>query len=216
MRALDPPRRRLAVALAGLAGFVDAVGFLSAGGYFASFMSGNTTRLGVDLADGPAQALIPLGLIAGFVGGVTIGAIVADRGEGRRKTRVLVVVGALLALAAAIDRVSATGFMAVAVVAMGALNNVFRRDGEVAVGVTYMTGALVRFGQGLAARLLRKDDAGRLTAGLLWLGLAIGATAGAWTFTTWRAAAPPVAAMLALALAFAAWRIERADDQRET
>ncbi|RSY01673.1 DUF1275 domain-containing protein, partial [Sphingomonas koreensis] len=45
----DRNRRRFAVALAAMAGFVDAVGFLSADGYFVSFMSGNTTRLGVDL-----------------------------------------------------------------------------------------------------------------------------------------------------------------------
>ena len=64
VRQLDRPRRRLAIALAALAGFVDAVGFLTAGGYFASFMSGNTTRLGVDFANDPARALLPAALIA--------------------------------------------------------------------------------------------------------------------------------------------------------
>ncbi|MBU2342478.1 MAG: DUF1275 family protein, partial [Alphaproteobacteria bacterium] len=49
-------RQRLAIGLAGLAGLVDATGFVVAGGYFTSFMSGNTTRLGVDLAGAPAMA----------------------------------------------------------------------------------------------------------------------------------------------------------------
>jgi len=42
----------LACALSALAGYVDAIGFLHLGGLFVSFMSGNSTRLGVSLADG--------------------------------------------------------------------------------------------------------------------------------------------------------------------
>ena len=34
-----------------LAGFVDAVGFIASGGLFISFMSGNSTRLGIGLAE---------------------------------------------------------------------------------------------------------------------------------------------------------------------
>ena len=42
--------RGRAICLAALAGFVDALAYISLGGFFASFMSGNTTRLGVGLA----------------------------------------------------------------------------------------------------------------------------------------------------------------------
>jgi uncharacterized membrane protein YoaK (UPF0700 family) len=214
MRSLDPPRRALAVALAGLAGFVDATAFLAAGGYFASFMSGNTTRLGVDFAVSPASALVPLGLIAGFVAGVTLGALVADRAGGRRKTSVLLLASALLALATAFDRTWQLGFLAATVMAMGALNNVFRRDGEVAVGVTYMTGALVRLGQGLAARLSGRPTEGRLSAALLWIGLAGGAIVGALVYSHARNLSMPVALVLAGFLTAGAWGIERAGDQR--
>jgi uncharacterized membrane protein YoaK (UPF0700 family) len=213
VQQLDRPRRRLAIALAGLAGYVDALAFLSAGGYFASFMSGNTTRLGVDLATHTARAAIPFALIAGFVIGVAVGALVAENGGERRKTRVLALCAALLALAAVFDRVWNAGFLAASVLAMGALNNVFRRGGEVAVGVTYMTGALVRLGQGLAARAMGRESASRLSAGLLWLGLATGATVGALVYEAARVAAPWGAAGGALALLIAAWRIERASDQ---
>lgn len=209
MRHLDPPRRLLAIALAALSGFVDATGFLSIGGYFASFMSGNTTRLGIDLVTGPVQAIVPAALIAGFVAGVAAGALVAGRTDAYRKTRVLLFASSLLALAAIADRFGPAAFMSLTVVAMGALNNVFRRDGEVAVGVTYMTGALVRFGQGLAARLSGQSDEGRLSAGLLWLGLASGACAGALAFATFRPIAPALALAFCLVLAAAAWRIER-------
>jgi len=40
----------LAAGLSAIAGFVDAVAFLELRGFFASFMSGNTTRFAVGLA----------------------------------------------------------------------------------------------------------------------------------------------------------------------
>ena len=125
----------------------------------------------------------------------------------------VVVLAALLALVAAFDSVWRPGFLGASVLAMGALNNVFRRNGEVAVGVTYMTGALVRLGQGLAARVMGRESASRLSAGWLWLGLAAGATAGALVYETARVGAPWVAFVGALALLAAAWRIERAPAQ---
>jgi uncharacterized membrane protein YoaK (UPF0700 family) len=213
MRPLDRPRRRLAVALAALAGFVDAVGYLAVGGYFVSFMSGNTTRLAVDLASDPAQAAIPAALIAGFVVGVVLGAVVAERGGARRKSAVLALTSGLLLLAAGFDRFSHAGFLAGSVLAMGALNNVFRRHGEVAVGVTYTTGALVRLGQGIAAILTGRPGEGRLSAGLLWLGLASGGVLGALAFSAFRTAAPWIAATSSLLLLAAAWSIESAAER---
>ena len=70
--------------LAGLAGYVDSLGFLHLGGVFVSFMSGNTTRLAVNLAEGRWLAA---GAVAGvlllFVLGAMLGALVAG-GEGAR------------------------------------------------------------------------------------------------------------------------------------
>lgn len=185
MHRYDRPRRLLAIAAAGLAGMVDAAGFLAADGYFVSFMSGNTTRLGVDLIEAPGRAVMPALLIAGFVCGVCGGALLAARAGVRRKPVVLGSVALLLLLAATAH---GTGHLVVAlallVLAMGALNNTFQRDGEVAVGLTYMTGALVKLGQGVAARLSGQPAPGWSDWGLLWLGLAIGAALGAagWTF----------------------------------
>ena len=60
----------LACALSALAGYVDGIGFLHLGGLFVSFMSGNSTRLGVSLAQGDwSNAAAALGLIALFVTG---------------------------------------------------------------------------------------------------------------------------------------------------
>lgn len=180
MHAIDQPRRLLAIALAALAGFVDAAGFLAADRYFVSFMSGNTTRLGVDLASAPGMAWLPALLIGAFVAGVTGGAVIAQRAGARRKPVVLALVAALLGLAALLRTGAATmPMLALLAAAMGALNNTFQRNGAVSVGLTYMTGALVRMGQGLAARLAGTGGDGWSNWLLLWLGLTAGALAGA-------------------------------------
>jgi len=46
------PRRdqARAIGLAAIAGYVDAIAFVDLGGFFVSFMSGNSTRLAVGLA----------------------------------------------------------------------------------------------------------------------------------------------------------------------
>ena len=209
MISLDQPRKYLAIGLAALAGFVDAAGFLSAGGYFASFMSGNTTRLGIDLSNDFDAALMPAGLVSGFVLGVVLGALFSEWGGRWRKTAVLSLAFCLLFVAAVLDQFWQTGFIGAAVIAMGAINNVFRRDGEVKVGVTYMTGALVRFGQGLAARLLGNSEEGRFSAIGLWVGLAAGAVSGALSFSYYRASTPWIAVAICSGLLLSALLIER-------
>lgn len=205
MNSIDRTRRRLAIAAAALAGYVDAAGFLSADRYFVSFMSGNTTRLGVDLIAAPRSAAIPALLIAGFVMGVFGGALLAAKAGARRKFAVLALVAALLGGAALSPRIDLT--LALLVLAMGALNNTFQRGGEVSVGLTYVTGALVRFGQGLAAKLSGTGGDGGLGWLLLWLGLALGAVAGAYAMLSWPGIALWLAAGWALGLALFARRL---------
>ncbi|HOB14777.1 MAG TPA: DUF1275 family protein [Novosphingobium sp.] len=205
MNSIDRSRRRLAVAAAALAGYVDAIGFLSANSYFVSFMSGNTTRLGVDLITAPHSAIIPAALILGFVLGVFGGAIVAARAGVQRKFVVLALVAVLLTGAAIVDTPAIQ--LALLVLAMGALNNTFQKDGEVSVGLTYMTGALVRMAQGLAARLMGTGGAGWESWLLLWLGLALGAVSGAFALTSLPEVALWLAAGWALLLAVRARKL---------
>lgn len=205
MNAIDRTRRRLAIAAAALAGYVDAAGFLSADRYFVSFMSGNTTRLGVDLIAAPRSAAIPALLVAGFVLGVFGGAVLAAKAGAQRKFAVLALVAGLLGGAAFSPRIELT--LALLVLAMGALNNTFQRDGEVSVGLTYMTGALVRFAQGLAAKVMGAGGKGWEGWLMLWLGLALGAVSGAYALTHWPAVALWLAAAWAAALALFARRL---------
>ena len=195
MNRIDRSRRRLAIAAAGLAGFVDAAGFLSANSYFVSFMSGNTTRLGVDLAQRPGHAWVPAALIAGFVTGVTGGAVLAAKAGARRKQAIFSAVAALLAMAALAHHLRIEAAMlGLLVLAMGAINNSFQRGGEVSVGLTYMTGALVRMGQGLAARLMGTGGeawAGSCCCGWGWLAERSWERWAGPMFRRWRCGLPP-------------------------
>src|SRR5581483_8908976 len=91
----SPPGSVAAVALAGVAGFVDAAGFLTLGGVFTAHMSGNSARLGVRLGQGDLSAALPmLAAIALFVVGVAGGALASElwtrRGRGTTVAVVLV------------------------------------------------------------------------------------------------------------------------------
>src|SRR5579871_2589277 len=158
MLRYSKPMIALAVALAILAGYVDATGFLSLGGFFVSFMSGNSTRLAVGLVENLDYASIAGGLIGSFVLGVIAISFASRIASRRRRSVVLLAVAVLLALAASL---AASGLAMpaalAAAAAMGAENASFERDGEVSIGVTYMTGALVKMGQRLAEALMGGD-----------------------------------------------------------
>jgi uncharacterized membrane protein YoaK (UPF0700 family) len=176
----------LAVTLSGVAGYVDAIGFLKLGGFFVSFMSGNSTRLGVGLATGNAHAVLTvLALVASFVAGVVLGALTARAFGERRRSPVLVLEAVLLASGAALLALGfdTAGVTAVAM-AMGAENAVFQRNGDVAVGLTYMTGALVKAGQRIAGALVGGEPSDWPRYVLLWLGLAAGGALGALSYVT--------------------------------
>ncbi len=171
----------LACILSGLAGYVDGIGFIHLGGLFVSFMSGNSTRTGVSLADGHYQnALEALGLIALFVVGAAIGSLIAF-GKGRfRQAMILLVEALLLAIAAGCYMIGWPNIAIAAIVlAMGLENSVFQIGGGAGIGLTYMTGALVKVGQGLAAALTGGPRWSWLSNVLLWAALVVGSLLGA-------------------------------------
>jgi uncharacterized membrane protein YoaK (UPF0700 family) len=198
----------VAACLAAVAGFVDAVAFVQLGGFFVSFMSGNSTRLGVGLASSMPHALLAGGLIASFVLGVMAGAFANRRGDTVASVRVVLLVAATLMLAAVLAALGATNAsVAMLAAAMGATNAVFRRDGEVGIGVTYMTGALVKLGQRLAEAVSGGPAFGWAPYALLWMGLVAGATAGAFAFSAFGLGAIWIAAVAMLLVAGVLMRV---------
>ena len=192
----------LACALSALAGYVDGIGFLHLGGLFVSFMSGNSTRLGVNLAEGHwSNAAEAIGLIALFVTGAACGSlIVLGRGVNRQPW-VLLVEAALLAAAALCYAFGLSNVaIAAMVLAMGLENAVFQIDGGAGLGLTYITGALVKVGQLLATALTGGARWAWLPSLLLWAALVAGAVCGALAYHWINLAAIWFAAALALAL----------------
>ena len=162
-----PDPAALAVLLAALAGYVDAIAWQSLGGFFASFMSGNATRLALGLAQGQAGAAmlggaLLLAFLAGVVGGVTAG-----EAAGRwRAAAAMALATVFLALAAWAPLPHPIGPMLLAV-AMGAENAVRRRDGGGRLGLTYITGTVVELGERLAGALMGR------TRPWTWMGPAL-------------------------------------------
>src|SRR6267142_653786 len=153
----------LACALSALAGYVDGIGFLHLGGLFVSFMSGNSTRMGVSLAEGHwLGAIEALGLVALFVIGAAAGSLI--------------------------------------VLAMGMENAVFQIDGGAGLGLTYVTGALVKVGQLAAEALTGGARWGWAPNLLLWAALVAGSLCGALAYYRINLAAIWFAAAAALAL----------------
>jgi len=192
----------LACALAALAGYVDAIGFLHLGGLFVSFMSGNSTRMGVSLAEGQwAAAAESLGLIALFVAGAAAGSLIV-LGRGVNRQPWVLLAEALLLAAGALAYAFALPNAAVAaiVLAMGMENAVFQIHGGGGLGLTYVTGALVKVGQLAAAAITggaRWDWWPNL---LLWAALVAGSLCGALAYHWINLAAIWFAAASALAL----------------
>lgn len=179
--------RALAFCYAALAGWVDATGFLKSGGLFVSFMSGNSTRLASGLATIAPAAGAAGSLIFLFVLGVVLNVLVSERaGAGHRKVIAASGVAALLFAAAIADAFEMSNLVIGCLcMAMGAANAIFRRHGDVSIGVTYMTGTLVKFGHRIADTLRGERGTGWLSYLLLWLSLVFGGVAGASSFLRW-------------------------------
>jgi uncharacterized membrane protein YoaK (UPF0700 family) len=188
--------------LSTLAGYVDGIGFLHLGGMFVSFMSGNSTRLGVDLAEAQwSKAAEAGGLIALFVAGAAAGSLIVTGRGARVQGWVLLSETLLLAAAALCYELGFSNVAVVAMVlAMGMENAVFQIHGGAGLGLTYVTGALVKVGQLVAAALTGGPRWGWLPNLLLWAGLVAGAVCGAFAYRWINLAAIWFAAGTALSL----------------
>ncbi|MET4389997.1 uncharacterized membrane protein YoaK (UPF0700 family) [Bradyrhizobium sp. F1.4.3] len=195
----------LASALSALAGYVDGIGFLHLGGLFVSFMSGNSTRLGVSLAEAQWwQAAGAVALIVLFVAGAAAGSLVVLGGGTERQPWLLLTEAALLAVAALCHAFGLPGLaIAGIVLAMGLENAVFQIDGGAGLGLTYVTGALVKVGHLLAVSLSGGPRWGWAPNLLLWAALVAGSAAGALFYAWINLAAIWFAAGAALALSAA-------------
>ena len=178
-------------------------------------MSGNSTRLGVSLADGQWEtAAGAFGLIVLFVIGAGGSVLVLGRGL-HRQPWLLFTEALLLAIAAlAYAFRQPTVAIGAIVLAMGLENAVFQIHGGAGLGLTYVTGALVKVGQLLADALMGGPRLGFLPNLLLWAALVFGSLCGALAYHWMNLGAIWFAAAFALAQV-PSWRQVCTDNHRQ-
>jgi len=207
VKSFDRHDRLLAIGLSALAGYVDAIGFLATGGFFVSFMSGNSTRLGVGIAEMSANAAVAAMLIGSFLIGAIAGSLVGRWSRFHHRAIVALLLAVLLAGAAVLGDFGRLWPAAILMAAAMGVENIFFAEGtEVRIGLTYMTGRLVKIGQLLAAAIAREDRWGWIPHLVLWSGLLGGGAAGAIAFIAIGSDALWVAAGAALLVAVVARR----------
>jgi len=168
----------LVAALSVLAGMTDAIGFMATGD-FVSFMSGNTTRLAVAISDGEVSLIGRLcALVLAFIAGNALG-IIISRFSGRRAITLLLSIAAMLSVSASLPQAGQTLALLTGIVAMGMLNAVVEQVNGLPIGLTYVTGALSRFGRGLGRWLIGERRNGWRVQLVPWTGMFAGAVLGA-------------------------------------
>ncbi|ANL44891.1 hypothetical protein AMC87_CH00141 [Rhizobium phaseoli] len=212
-RIIRTRRTLTGIALVGaisfLAGMTDATGLLLTGD-FVSFMTGNTTRAALSLSDGNLyHAAVLILAIVVFVLGNAAGIVIAHVSE-RRIFVVLGCVGLVLALASITTGQSmmlASFYLIVC--SMGMVNAAVEHIEGLPIGLTYVTGALSRFGRGIG-RWIIGDRRVEWTIQIVpWGGMIAGAIAGAVLTRLTGAHALWLVSVFAMALAFAAMFIPR-------
>jgi uncharacterized membrane protein YoaK (UPF0700 family) len=192
----------LVAAISFVAGMTDAIG-LRMSGDFVSFMTGNTTRAAVSFeAADYGHTLKLLGAILMFVAGNAGGIIVAHRFD-RRIFAVLGAVSVCLAIASIMQdpAMAAAQFFCV-VFAMGMVNAAVEHVEGLPIGLTYVTGALSRFGRGIGRFLLGDRTLDWTIQIVPWLGMIAGALCGAALSVIMQSMALWVVAALTMLVAF--------------
>lgn len=178
---------RLSWLLAALAGLVGAAAFTHSAGYFVTFMTGNSERavLGV-FRDEQWLSISAALLLATFVLGVIVASLCRrhfwlDHPHGPTMLTTI-----FLTVAAVVDLVvdgwsnHQVSFVPVLFVSfgIGSLNTSFVKNGEVSIPLSYVTGTLVKLGQGIERHLAGGHVSEWLGYFLLWGSFVTGATVG--------------------------------------
>ena len=212
-------KARLAISLAWVGGFIDAMGFVILA-TFTSNMTGNTAAMGTRAANADFSGAARLALVvAGFVAGAVFSGILTEGGKRKGFRAVyslaLSVEVSLLALCLAIMAHGWAGHIAVAMIlalAMGLQNATITQIAGAVVRTTHVTGVLTDLGLESVRFLYWFRDRTRghlvdrlgkafhlsyrhpslqrlLLLGSIWASFVLGAALGVFTFHRWGAGA---------------------------
>ncbi len=173
--------------LALCAGYINAVGFLSAAQRGLSHVTGQVTHLAIELSQGGPSLAPALVVLSFFVGAVCSGAIVRREEVSVRGTRygvVLLLEAALLSLGASLMSSATIWGESFVALAMGMQNALATSYSGAVVRTTHVTGLVTDLGL-FVGHALRGEpiEAARLRLlAILLVGFVSGGTLGAWSF----------------------------------
>ncbi|HZC92668.1 MAG TPA: YoaK family protein [Mycobacterium sp.] len=178
---------RLSWVLAMLAGVLGATAFTHSAGYFVTFMTGNAQRavLGY-FRDEVLLSVTASLLLLCFVAGVVVASVCRRHLWVAHPHGPTLLTTLSLLAATAVDVIdegweeNLLDFAPIMLVAfaIGALNTSFVKDGEVSVPLSYVTGTLVKLGQGIERHIAGGTIADWLGYFLLFVSFVLGATLG--------------------------------------
>jgi uncharacterized membrane protein YoaK (UPF0700 family) len=206
-----PPKHPLTLAtiLTVLAGFLDAAAYIELNHLYVSFMSGNSTHLGLSIPTGDlSQILGVLIVIGAFVFGAFAGTWVSDNSGPHSLILTLAAETAMLFIAVILAVMSALHpSLFVVAVAMGMQNSLHQVVAGADVGRGFITGALFSLGQSLARLKCGNGQGWRAASYFVsWLVFVIGASIGAVSLSHFGLVACLTGALaVALALLVCLW-----------
>jgi len=164
-----------------VSGFLDAIGYAELSHLYVSFMSGNSTHLGMALAKGQwPDGLAAFTIVLVFIAGASIGTWVADRSPQRA---LLVIIGYEIILVTAAIGLADAGrpraSMTVIAFMMGMQNTVHQIVRGTDLGRGFLSGTLFSFGQAVARMAGDRMERQRaLDTATSWLAFIAGVVAG--------------------------------------
>jgi uncharacterized membrane protein YoaK (UPF0700 family) len=178
---------RLSWVLGALAGVLGATAFTHSAGYFVTFMTGNAQRAVLGYFRDDVLLSVTAGLLLlSFVAGVVVASVCRRHFWVAHPHGPTVLATFSLIAATAVD-VFDEGWeeyqldfppIMLVVFGIGALNTSFVKDGEVSVPLSYVTGTLVKMGQGIERHIAGGDVSDWLGYFLLFASFVLGATLG--------------------------------------
>jgi uncharacterized membrane protein YoaK (UPF0700 family) len=178
---------RLSWVLAALAGVLGATAFTHSAGYFVTFMTGNAQRAVLGYFRDDVMLSVSAGLLMlCFVAGVVVASVCRrhfwvahPHGPTVLATFSLFIATVLGIIDDGWDEMDLDLAPILFVVfGIGALNTSFVKDGEVSVPLSYVTGTLVKMGQGIERHIAGGEASDWLGYLLLFASFVVGATVG--------------------------------------
>jgi uncharacterized membrane protein YoaK (UPF0700 family) len=173
--------------LAALAGVLGATAFTHSAGYFVTFMTGNAQRAVLGYFRDDVLLAVTAGLLMlAFVVGVVVASVCRRHFWVAHPHGPTVLTTVSLLAATVVDVIDEgwdenfLDFPPILLVAfgIGALNTSFVKNGEVSVPLSYVTGTLVKMGQGVERHIAGGDLSDWLGYFLLFASFVLGATVG--------------------------------------